>query len=515
MAIKPFFLSQRFVYYLLFTHVFVFIITRWVFYNTGFLPTFTRDIQEYYGTVLSFHEGTMPLYNIVTFPYPIILSLLGSNFSILFLNSLATLVSSCFLIYTLKNRLLFYPFVFISVLILFFFNSGGVLAAEFTVNPVSLFTSLTTVLFCFLVRFIDAPNKKSAIIISLLVLFALNLRPQGVFCFAFVLFIIGYFIYKKQFANAATVSILNLSVLMAIISYHVYSGIGFTLYPNKLYGIVKIGTNINTLTAPNGVSLELKNKVDSVNASFDSNHDYIVQNSWDYNDLSTIFNVNAFDKSWAFFNDLETNKRDVELITDASTTTPWSTIKLKYYYYVSLKYFDLHLNNRLFFINYFNNQRYYFCNTLEYSMFDTKLKQDVCFKEFAVYLNPEKKELACKELALKEEELYQNKLFNLCSLFDFIAVKILTSPLWLVLFFVGLLDLLIILIKSRFVMSSKNLRLTLSLVFIMGNIVVFSLSIVPSLVYILPTKFFLYLFIGYWANYLLQQCREKKAEILI
>lgn len=478
----------------------VFVFTRYINYSSALLPGFTRDTLGYYTPVIQLNNGDMPLFDTRTAGYPLFLYFLGlfnlSNHSIFIVQSVLTLLAFSFLISRVRRLPL------LCIILIFLCNSGPFIDYETYVMPMSLFASCIIFSLGIIYDIISDENTGSRTLLgfALVSFFIVLLRPQGLFIIP-VLFFLFWIVFfkKKQRRKAYVFALLNFSLYFFVALYNQSTTGTFTILPGKFGLITKAGANIFNLSYPENTDPKVAAIVDQINGSFTSEQKNIVNNSWNYNDLKTVFTNKNYDLCWNFYSVADTNPEELKKVLDHSSSGSVK-MRVKIAYYTAIHYFNAGCNYSLVFANNFNNRSQNLCNPNEFKGLGGKYESAIVAKEYAVLtdttISTNIKDAACLDFKETFKNRSSSMLFKLASVWDYLSNRILFSYFWLVFFFISIcIWFYNAIILRGFTKRNDLLFSTIAAMYLFGNVAVLCISIFPTHWYIFSLSECLYLFI--------------------
>lgn len=497
-AIKKYIIRNKWLVFFSLINIVAFILTRWGYFETCYLPGYTRDSSGYYKPVADLLNGGLPVFDIRTLGYPLYLFVVG-----IFTNTLkgvfvgqaliTLLVSSMLIKQHIKQPLL----VFILIM---FFNSGNIINFETTLSPISLFVSFLVLFYILIYKYLTKPNGSITLfLIALCSFYIVMLRPQGMITLPVImLFVIYTIFYKKEFKPTFIITISSV-ILYGLVALYNYNTAGFfNALPTKFSLVASLGTNIFNLHSPVGINSEVNKEVETVKNSFTKAEVEIIEKSWNYNKLKQVFTIANYDKCWQFYNLVGNNPSDIKELINTSAKQGYIT-RFKFAYFSVISYFDLAQNNSLFYINTFNNRSYYLADSTESNAILNHRYFLVITKEWATTLNPNlpsnQREVIWTELNENHKNQTQSTIYKLLCLWDLITHKILYNMAWVVLLLISIVIHIYTTIKNNHLFTTKGLTALVLLLLILSNIAVLGLTIFPIMSYVLPTLVFHYIYI--------------------
>lgn len=478
----------------------LFVLTRYVNYSSALLPGFTRDTLEYYTPVIQLNNGDLPLFDTRTAGYPLFLYFLGlfdlSNRSIFIVQSVLTLLAFSFLISQLRNQPL------LCIVLIFLCNSGVFIDYETYVMPMSVFASCIIFSLGIIYGIITDKNSGMGSLTGFAVLsfFIVLLRPQGLFIVPVLILLFWVVFFKKREKRKAYLfALINFTLYFSVALYNQSTTGSFTVLPSKFGLITKAGTNIFNLSYPENTDPKVAAIVDKINTSFTPEQKNIINNSWNYTSLKTVFTNKNYDLCWNFYSVADTNPQELKKVLDYSSSGSVK-MRVKIAYYTVIHYFNAGCNYSLFYANSFNNRSQILCNSAEFKNQGGKYESAIFAKEYAVLtdttVSANIKDAAC----IYFKETFKNRsssmLFKLAYVWDFATNRILFSYFWLVLFFISIsIWFYTAIIKQGFTKKSDLLFSTIAAMYLFGNVAVLCISIFPTHWYIFSLSECLYLFI--------------------
>jgi hypothetical protein len=206
------------------------------------LVGFDVDVFDYSYFVQKLNDGTLPKFDVVPGGYPVFCYLVGlisnKTITIIIIQNVLSFSSVIFLLYAI-NR--FYPKLAIpaAVIMAIFLCESFTIRYDNSLNPESIYVSSIITVIGLFIYAIEAKNKSSIILFSSSLILPALIRPNGIFIYFLLLFVLSFFLKTKPKSGLfklLLIPFITLNLLWATYNYST-AGIFMIGYPTRVLNI--------------------------------------------------------------------------------------------------------------------------------------------------------------------------------------------------------------------------------------------------------------------------------------
>lgn len=259
------------------------------------IPGLYGDSSSYFVLVQAMDEGRWPHFTIRTPGYPLFLkaifSLSDSNFSLMLAQTMFTLLGGVTLTYAIhayRRSLGLWTALGLSV----FTNGLWSLENDTAMLSDSPYSTMTMVVFAFVVLAVIRRRPVHWAIASLMMAFTILVRPAGMFLFVIYLFCLSY-LWWCEFGRRAIVAFaVPLPLVMLLLStynYHTFGSFAMTAFGESQIAFATFSFWENDPNYPPDVNEAIDRTQAVIDRLVSDEQRVILQNSWDFKQLVPVF----------------------------------------------------------------------------------------------------------------------------------------------------------------------------------------------------------------------------------
>jgi hypothetical protein len=289
--------------------IIMFFFTRLPFFINYRIVGFGADIFGYFKIVEQINNSQLPVFDIRTPGYPLFLKIISifsdSLIAVVFVQNLISLLCSLFFVYVIYKKYTKYT-ISVAVALVIFTTSALHLCFDTFIYTESLFINIILLFVSFLILSFNSNKKKYWLLCSTLMMFAIYVRPAGLFLIPVSIIILIYLFINKYSAKIKIYFIAPLIILYILLSSYNYLTVKkFSISP--LGGLSIIGTVFSFMETdslnPQYIN-ETINKVSSLYPPKDRN---IIKKSCSIKKIYNSYNSNYGSFVGIIYNDLADN----------------------------------------------------------------------------------------------------------------------------------------------------------------------------------------------------------------
>lgn len=500
-------------YFICVLFILAFLLTKLTYFF--FYPVWctTIDIYSYTDPLISITKGHLPVFDMRTPVYPMLLVVtyylgMSLNGVLLFqmIFSLLTCLASVYLIYKYKRGF----FMLFSVFLLLFYCSGEFTAMNTNLSPTSLFTDFILGFAVFLLAGFESGKLKYFTAASITFALIILLRPQGLFLLGIL--IPACVIYYINFKNFKVLIPLLLPVSLSFLLLLTYNNYTFGKFRySKFDTLSKLCYIINIIDVNPAYPASLNETI--VEVKKDLGYDaksIIAAPGFNFYALDSIYNNGRYAYGYAFMDFIKNDPESIEkLISTSQKNYPQD--KWKQFIICFLRFYKLEAKTNYFYYNELTNRKKYIDGT-EYPMIIYKDNYPIIWRDWYKPMSEHKignfpiLEPNCNYSVLLKKEPFLLRQINR---YEFVYNLIFSRSFWQIIYFITIIISGLLILFKLFRFSKIDSILLWTFVPLLNSILV-SLIIPPIYYYVFPTKLF-FMLAPFILAYYFFESRNKKS----
>ena len=482
-------------YTVLLLFVFSFLVTKITYFFYYPVWCTTCDIYSYSDPVIALVKHHLPVFDMRTPVYPMLLAFTyftGFNLNaVLLLQMVISFLSCTIVVYIVfkYKKWFFLPF---SILLLLFYSSGDFTAMDTNLSPTVLFADLMLVFAGCFIAALQSNKRSHFIITSLLFAAVILLRPQGLFLIGLLLAVcIIYYVNYRSTKILLPLLMPAALVYILLLSYN-YCTFGKFKY-SKFDTMSKLGYIINTIDVSPDYPDELNNRIKDYQQTIGGNcRDVICSPGFNFRALDTVYNNDRYSCCWAFLPFIKSNPDVVEkLIANSVKSCPQNA--WKEFVVCFIRFYQTECKTNYFYFNELTNRKKYIEGPENfYDQPEKRADYSIIWRDWAKQVVDHKAgnyPILDPGPHFDQLRRQQPLIIRLINYYEVVFNLVFSNKIWLLFYVVSALIAAGLLLLNLFRLNKMDALLLLPF-FPFLNSVLVSLIIPPIYYYIFPTRFF-------------------------